>query len=52
MRAGLRNIRVPDDLWSAAKVVAARRNETVTDAIIRFLIAYTGVKPITPHQLG
>jgi hypothetical protein len=52
MPAGLRNIRVPDDLWSTAKVVAARRNETVTDAIIRFLVAYTGAKPIAPDQLG
>ena len=41
MHTGLRSIRVPDDLWLAARVEAARRHETVTSAIIRFLTEYT-----------
>jgi hypothetical protein len=35
-----RGIRVPDDLWEAAKAKAAERGETVTDAIIRALRRY------------
>ncbi len=35
-----RGVRVPDDLWSAAKAQAAARGETVTDAIIRGLRSY------------
>lgn len=35
-----RSIRVPDDVWAAAKDEAAKRGETVTDAIIRFLNRY------------
>ena len=41
MHTGLRSIRVPDNLWLAARVEAARRHETVTSAIIRFLTEYT-----------
>lgn len=36
-----RSIRVPDDVWNAAKDEAARRGETVTDAIVRALRRYT-----------
>ena len=36
----LRSIRVPDDVWQAAKREAARRGETVTDAILRYLRRY------------
>lgn len=36
-----RSIRVPDDLWQAAKDRAAERGETVTDAVIRALRRYT-----------
>lgn len=36
-----RSVRVPDDLWHAAKERAAERGETVTDAIIRALRRYT-----------
>jgi hypothetical protein len=36
----LRNIRIPDDLWLAAREEAVRRNQTVTDAILRFLEWY------------
>jgi hypothetical protein len=35
-----RTIRVPDDLWQAAKRKAADRGETVTAVIIRALIRY------------
>jgi len=35
-----RSIRVPEDVWQAAKAEAERRGETVTDAILRFLIRY------------
>jgi macrodomain Ter protein organizer (MatP/YcbG family) len=35
-----RSIRVPDDVWSAAKDEAERRGETLTDAVVRFLTRY------------
>lgn len=35
-----RSIRVPDDVWRAAQAQAARRGETVTDAVVRFLRRY------------
>ena len=35
-----RSIRVPDDLWDSAKEEAARRGETVTDAVNRALRRY------------
>ena len=35
-----RSIRVPDNVWIAAKIEAERRGETVTDAVIRLLIRY------------
>ena len=35
-----RSIRVPDDVWDAAKAKAAERGETVTDAVVRFLARY------------
>lgn len=35
-----RSVRVPDDIWAAAKVEAESRGETVTDAIVRFLRRY------------
>ena len=35
-----RSIRVPDHVWTAAKVAAEERGETVTDAVIRFLTRY------------
>lgn len=35
-----RSIRVPDDLWQAAKERAAERGETVTDVLIRALRRY------------
>jgi len=35
-----RSVRVPADRWQAAKQEAARRGETITDAINRFLDAY------------
>jgi len=35
-----RSVRVPDDLWAAAKVKAEERGETVTDALVRALERY------------
>jgi hypothetical protein len=35
-----RSVRVPEDVWQAAKGEAERRGETVTDAIVRFLARY------------
>lgn len=35
-----RSIRVPDDVWQAAKAAAAERGESVTDAVVRFLTRY------------
>lgn len=35
-----RTVRVPDDLWAAAKRKAAGRGESVTDVIIRALKRY------------
>lgn len=36
----LRNVRVGDELWSAAKAIAAARGETLTDVIVRALNGY------------
>lgn len=36
-----RSVRVPDELWQAAKERAAERGETVTDVLIRALRRYT-----------
>ncbi|ROR97814.1 hypothetical protein EDD28_2423 [Salana multivorans] len=36
-----RSIRVPDEVWDAAKAEAERRGETVTDAVLRFLRRYS-----------
>jgi hypothetical protein len=35
-----RTVRVPDELWDAAKRKAADRDETITDVIIRALARY------------
>jgi hypothetical protein len=35
-----RTVRIPDEEWEPAKVEAARRGETLTDAIRRFLRKY------------
>lgn len=35
-----RSVRVPDEVWQAAKAEAERRGETVSDAIVRFLNRY------------
>lgn len=35
-----RSVRVPDDLWDAAKRRAEERGETVTDVLIRALTRY------------
>lgn len=35
-----RAVRIPDDVWDAAKAEAERRGETVSAAILRFLRRY------------
>ena len=40
-----RTVRVPDDLWEAAKRVAADQDETVTDVILRALKRYVREHP-------
>ena len=40
-----RTVRVPDELWDAAKRVAADRDETVTAVIIRALVRYVREHP-------
>ena len=35
-----RSVRIPDDLWQAAKATADQRGETITDAIVRALKRY------------
>ena len=40
MRTPLRSIRVPDDVWSAAKAAASRKGESVSEAVVRFLRRY------------
>lgn len=37
----IRNIRIPDDLWQAAKAKADSRHETVSAVIVRALVDYT-----------
>lgn len=36
----MRSVRVPDDLWGRAKIIAARREETMTDVVRRGLEEY------------
>ena len=35
-----RSVRVPDDVWQAAKAAAERKGETVSEAVVRFLRRY------------
>lgn len=36
----LRSVRVPDEVWEAAKAEAERRGETVSGVIVRYLRRY------------
>jgi NRPS condensation-like uncharacterized protein len=36
----IRTVRVPDDIWKAAKTRASEQGETVTDVLIRALRTY------------
>ena len=42
----VRTVRVSDELWNAAKQIAADRNETVTDVIVRALERYVRMYPL------
>lgn len=52
----LRNIRVPDGLWNAAKEKAATENRTLTDVILAALHRYVSTpakpseRPADPHS--
>ena len=35
-----RSVRVPEDVWQAAKDAAERKGETVSGAVVRFLRRY------------
>ena len=41
-----RTVRVPDEVWEAAKRVAADRDETLTEVIIRALVRYVREHPL------
>jgi hypothetical protein len=41
----VRTVRVPDELWEAAKRVAADNDETMTDVILRALTRYVRDHP-------
>ena len=41
MPTPLRSVRVADDVWQAAKAAAEANGETVTDVIVRALLAYS-----------
>lgn len=41
-----RGVRVPDDLWDAAKRAAADNGETVTDVLVRALERYVREHPV------
>lgn len=45
-----RSVRVPDELWRAAKRAAADRGETVTAVIIRALTRYVRQYPAPEDQ--
>lgn len=45
-----RSVRVPEDLWAAARVIAAEHGETVTDVIVRALAAYVRTKGETTKE--
>ena len=44
----IRPVRVPDELWEAAKATAAERGETVTAVLLRALNEY--VTPTPPGR--
>ena len=41
MPTPLRSVRVAEDVWQAAKAAAEANGETVTDVIVRALVAYS-----------
>lgn len=43
-------VRVPDELWRAAKRVACDRGETLTGVIIRALERYVRAHPLPPDD--
>lgn len=45
-----RSIRIPDELWDAAKRVASDRGETITDVVIRALQRYVRAHPLEPDD--
>lgn len=43
-----RSVRVPDDVWEAAKLKAESEGRTVSDVIVSALMRYVRAKGITP----
>ena len=35
-----RSVRIPDDVWQAAKDAAGRKGESVSEAVVRYLRRY------------
>jgi len=52
MSTPVRTVRVPDELWAAAKAEADRRGESVTDAIVRSLTRYTTPRATAARKTG
>lgn len=46
-----RSVRVPDDVWDAAKAEADVRNEAVSEAIVRFLRLYGAGTDVTEGRV-
>lgn len=44
-RTPLRNVRVPDGLWEAAKAKAAAEGRTITEVIVSALHRYVSSRP-------
>jgi hypothetical protein len=47
-----RSVRVPEDLWQAAKASAEKKNETVSDVIVRALRRYTSGRTAAAAAIG
>lgn len=48
----LRNVRVDDELWEAAKSAAELRGESVSEAIRKFLKRYVKTAPTNVAEFG
>lgn len=46
----IRNVRVPDDLWNAAKDRAQAEGRSVTDVVVEALRQYTGQDKVHRYE--